>query len=74
MTLDGRLAKRLRDWQNQAGKLRGVIAALHPKDKERLTLETTLRRLELCINDLAADLMARSSPSDPPCNPDTRST
>lgn len=65
-TLESRLAKRLRDWQQTARRLRHVQEELHPDDEEQSLISIELGRLERCIEELAADLMARSAPSPAP--------
>lgn len=60
MTLEERLAKRLREWQREAAKLRSVIGELHQRDEARASLEKELGRLDSCIGDLARDLSARN--------------
>ena len=60
MTLDERLARRLREWQKDAKRLQGVLATLNPGDEASPPLERELVRLRQCIADLAADLSARN--------------
>lgn len=60
MTLEGRLAKRLREWQNDARVLQNVLAEMRPGDEASPLIEKELTRLRRCIDELAADLMARN--------------
>jgi hypothetical protein len=60
MTLEERLAKRLREWQRAGKQLQDTLSALHPGDEASPLLEKELTTLRRCINDLAADLMARN--------------
>ena len=72
MTLEERLARRLREWQLEAKKLHQVMEEFHPDDEEKAMLEVETLRLEHCIGQLAADMMARNDPPPKP-KPDVSS-
>jgi hypothetical protein len=63
MTLDARLARRLREWQQRGRKLQDVLSSLRPGDEASPMLEKELATLRQCIADLAADLYARNGRS-----------